>query len=100
MIPTADDLSRAEMTPERKDNEKTSHMPKQMLNILFQFGHTSFLNLLRYKTQMQQDVTDGAYYCYCAYVLRISRYSDFLSVMPTNTGIFLRGLKLSGESRS
>ena len=22
---------------------------------------------------------DGAYYCYCAYVLRISRYSDFLS---------------------
>ena len=43
---------------------------------------------------------DGAYFCYCAYVLRISRYSDFLSVMLTNTGIFLRSLKLSGESRS
>ena len=43
---------------------------------------------------------DGAYYCYCAYVLRISRYSDFLSPMLTNTGIFLRGLKLTGESRS
>ena len=43
---------------------------------------------------------DGAYYCYCAYVLRIFRYSDFLSPMLTNTGIFLRGLKLSGESRS
>ena len=43
---------------------------------------------------------DGAYYCYCAYVLRISRYSDFLSPMLTNTGIFLRGLKLYGESRS
>ena len=43
---------------------------------------------------------DGAYYCYCAYVLRILRYSDFLSVMLTNTGIFLRSLKLSGESRS
>ena len=43
---------------------------------------------------------DGAYYCYCAYVLRISRYSDFQSPMLTNTGIFLRGLKLSGESRS
>ena len=43
---------------------------------------------------------DGAYYCYCAYVLRISRYSDLLSPMLTNTGIFLRGLKLSGESRS
>ena len=45
-------------------------------------------------------IKDGAYYCYCAYVLRISRYSDFLSVMLTNTGIFLRGLKLPGESRS
>ena len=43
---------------------------------------------------------DGAYYCYCAYVLRISRYSGFLSVMLTNTGVFLRSLKLSGESRS
>ena len=32
------------------------------------------------------------YVCYCAYVLRISRYSDFLSLMLTNTGIFLRGL--------
>ena len=45
-------------------------------------------------------IKDGAYYCYCAYVLRISRYSDFLSPMLTNTRIFLRGLKLSGESRS
>ena len=45
-------------------------------------------------------IKDGAYYCYCAYDLRISRYSDFLSPMLTNTGIFLRGLKLSGESRS
>ena len=43
---------------------------------------------------------DGAYDCYCAYVLRISRYSDFLSVKLTNTGIFLRGLKLTGGSRS
>ena len=43
---------------------------------------------------------DGDYYCYCAYVLHISRYSDFLSPVLTNTGIFLRGLKLSGESRS
>ena len=48
----------------------------------------------------QPNVKDGAYYCYCAYVLRISRYSDFLSPMLTNTGIFLRGLKLSGERRS
>ena len=43
---------------------------------------------------------DGAYYCYCAYVLRISRYSGFLWVVPANTGIFLRGLKLCGESRT
>ena len=33
---------------------------------------------------------DGAYYCYCAYVLRIPRYSGFPWVMLTftNTGIF------------
>ena len=43
---------------------------------------------------------DGAYYCYCAYVLRIARYSGFLWVMPINTGIFLHGLKLYGESRT
>ena len=43
---------------------------------------------------------DGAYFCYCAYVLRIRRYSDFLRVVPTNTGIFLRGLKLCGECRT
>ena len=43
---------------------------------------------------------DGAYYSYYAYVLRNSRYSDFLSPMLTYTGIFLRDLKLSGESRS
>ena len=45
-------------------------------------------------------VAIGSYYCYCAHVLRISRYSDFLSPMLTNTGILLRGLKLSGESIS
>ena len=32
-------------------------------------------------------------------VLHISRYSCFLWVVPTNTGIFLRGLNLCGESR-
>ena len=51
-------------------------------------------------TLYTKHIKDGAYYCYCAYVLRISRYSDFLSPMLTNAGIFLRGLKLSGESRS
>ena len=43
---------------------------------------------------------DGAYYCYCAYVLRISRYSDFLSAVLINTGIFLRGSKLREGSRT
>ena len=42
-------------------------------------------------------VKDGAYFCYCACVPRIS---GFLWVVPTNTGIFLRGLKLCGESRT
>ena len=47
-----------------------------------------------------RSLKDGAYYCYCAYILRIFRYSDFLLPMLTNTGIFLLGLKLSGESKS
>ena len=60
-----------------------------------------FVNRGSAKTKLRKsNLKDGAYYCYCAYVLRISRYSDFLSPMLTNTGIFLRGLKLSGESRS
>ena len=43
---------------------------------------------------------DGAYFCYCAYVLRISRCSGFLRVEPTNTGIFLSGLKLCRVNRT
>ena len=39
-------------------------------------------------------------YCYCAYVLRVSRFSSFLLVILTNTVIFLHGLKLSAECRS
>jgi len=31
---------------------------------------------------------DGASFCYCTYVLRISRYSGFLRNLPTNTTIF------------
>ena len=65
------------------------------------------VELLTYQVSMasaangqDSSIKDGAYYCYCAYVLRISRYSDFLSPVLTNTGIFLRGLKLSGERRS
>ena len=45
-------------------------------------------------------IKDGAYYCYCAYVLLISRYSGFLWVVPTNTGTILRSLKLYGESKT
>ena len=59
-----------------------------------------YLDIVYFYKLVNKVVKDGAYYCYCAYVLRISRYSDFLSPMLANTGIFLRGLKLSGESRS
>ena len=45
-------------------------------------------------------ISHSVYFYYCAYVLRILRYSGFLWVLPTNTGIFLRGLKLCGESRT
>ena len=47
-----------------------------------------------------RSVKDGAYYCYCAFVLRISRYSVFLWVVPTNTGIIWRGSKFYGGSRT
>ena len=47
---------------------------------------------------IQVVIKDGAYYCYCAYVLCISRYSGFLWVVPTNTGIFLHGSKLCRET--
>ena len=69
--------------------KRTRHAHEVTASALFFLQHKSF-RLFK----------DGAYYCYCAYNLRISRYSDFLSVMLTNTGIFLRGLKLSGESTS
>ena len=52
------------------------------------------------KTSQTDPFKDGAYYCYCAYVLHIARYSGLLWVVPTNTGIFLCGLKLYGESRT
>ena len=64
---------------------------------------TLFLNTIRkfakliYRGKL---IKDGAYYCYCAYILRIVRYSAFLWVVHTNTGIFLHGLKLYGESRT
>ena len=41
-----------------------------------------------------------AYHCYCAYVMRISRYSDFLPAVLINTWIFLRGSKLFGEIKA
>ena len=42
---------------------------------------------------------DGASFYFCAYVLPISGYSGFLRNLPTNTTIFLRGLRLCGKSR-
>ena len=76
-------------------------VPLLLLNII-KFTHSGLaISLWTMGLLLTWDkIKDGAYYCYCAYVLRISRYSDFLSPMLTNTGIFLRGLKLSGESRS
>ena len=42
----------------------------------------------------------GAYFCCCAYILRIWRYSGFLWVVLAISGIFLRCLKLSEESKT
>ena len=51
-------------------------------------------------TEKYTEFKDGAYCCYCAYVLHISRYSGFLWVVAATTKIFLCGLKLWGESRT
>ena len=72
----------------KTDNAWDNYIGKQ--------GEISIQASIRWKGQIK----DGAYYCYCAYVLRISRYSDFLLLVLINTGIFLRGLKLCGESRT
>ena len=64
----------------------------EMLSVFFSYKMYVLTNTVCFK--------DGAYYCYCAYVLRISRYLGFLWVVPTNTGIFLRALKLCVESRT
>ena len=63
-------------------------------HLLFHFTQSS-------KHAIKFPFNEGAYYnnCYCAYVLRISRYSSFLWVVPANTGKFLRGLKLYGENK-
>ena len=68
------------------------------LVLLIKLTYLVAARLLSKKYALKADVLfkDGAYYCYCAYVLRISRYSEFLSPVLTNTGILLRGLKLSG----
>ena len=47
---------------------------------------------LYYLTEAYLKFKDGASFCYCAYVLRISGYSGFLRNLSTNTTIFLRGL--------
>ena len=66
---------------------KTVLLPTQLSTLLKLRKSANFnRTLIKFK--------DGAYYCYCAYVLRISRHSDFLSTVLFNTGIFLRGLKL------
>ena len=58
-------------------------------------------NFLLMSPKMQvKRIKDGAYYCYCAYGLRIWTYSGFLWVVPTITGIFLRASKLCGENRT
>ena len=65
--------------------------PVICINIV-DYSHSMFLQSTFFK--------DGAYICYCTFVLRISRYSGFLWVVPTNTGIFLRSLNLCWEGRT
>ena len=85
--------------PEQLATVQSTNFSNKQRNDKFLMLNTSASNAQSYG-ELFSVIKDGAYYCYCAYVLCISRYSDFLSLMLTNTGIFLRGLKLSEESRS
>ena len=77
--------------PEDKIEEEITQTLEYIDDLMGEKNRTA-----KFLRDAKAQVKDGAYYCCCAYVLRISRYSDFLSPMLTNTGIFLRGLKLSG----
>ena len=64
------------------------------------FLRKEFFERMKRSSHLSGQVKDGVYYCYCPYVLRISRNSNFLWVVLINTGILLRGSKLCGESRT
>ena len=65
------------------------------------FAGKACFNVHHTPLSFQPVIKGGAYFCYCAYARRISRYSCFpVWVVLTNTGIFLRGLKLCGVSRT
>ena len=74
------------ITDDNDNDDLSSIITAILLWIIIIINYTSF--------------KDGAYFCYCAYVLRISRYLGFLWVVPTYIGIFLSGFKISGESRT
>ena len=51
-------------------------------------GHISGIRESRNRQRLKTPIKDGAYFYYCVNVLRISRYSGLLWVVPTNTEIF------------
>ena len=58
------------------------------LKVIFLVNAPVVSCLFKSSRSWAESIKDGAYYCYCAYVLRIARYSGFLWVVPSNTGIF------------
>ena len=70
----------------------------KLWNVVLIYLNTTFKSTLRNSTKFELNKSnpinpilafkDGSYYYYCAHVLRISRYSDFLSAELINTGYF------------
>ena len=75
-------------------------MGERAFKLQYQHTYSQYISYESSPVLLARILKTGAYFGYCAYALRISRCSGFLWVMPTNTGIFLRGLKLCGESRT
>ena len=87
----------------RCDNVRADHLNfsrRQNSSLWYFFKSLNIMLVVLTVDFVDELLKDVARYCHCAYILRISRYSGFLWVVPANTGIFLRRLKLRRESRT
>ena len=76
------------------DKSVTSFFSLQIFkwHFVFSFFLVFFLHFSILPFRVLIFLKDGASFCYCSYVLRISGYPGFLRNLPTDSKIFLGGL--------